>query len=193
MEIEAKVRLKHPSRLQARLRSVGAKYIGRAFERNWLYDHPDRLLARADKLLRLREDRRVSLTFKGPRAQSEYKKREEMEIEFPSVSSARSFLESVGMTKWFYYEKVRETWTLDSSEIVIDELPYLGFFAEVEAATEDEIDKAVKKLKLPREFVTSTYVELLVGLSKNNLERHVLEFKFPQQPQFSLPDEAGPA
>ncbi|MBI4832523.1 MAG: CYTH domain-containing protein, partial [Candidatus Lindowbacteria bacterium] len=62
MEIEAKVRLKNPSKLRASLKSAGATFVGRTLEKNWLYDHPEGTLGRADKLLRLREDRRVLLT-----------------------------------------------------------------------------------------------------------------------------------
>jgi predicted adenylyl cyclase CyaB len=181
VEIEAKVKVKDPPRLRARLQSTGAVFFGRMLERNWLYDHPERLLARADKLLRLRQDRRVSLTFKGPRERSKYKKREEIEMEFPDYPSVHSFLESVGMVKWFYYEKFRETWKLASSEIVLDELPHLGFFAEVEAPTETEIDEVIKRLKLPRDYINRTYVEMLTELSNNRGEKRVLEFRFPPQ------------
>ena len=185
MEIEAKVKLKNPSRLRSRLQSNGAVFVGRTLERNWLYDHPDRPLMRADKLLRLREDRRVSLTFKGPRERSEYKKREEIEIEFPDASGVRSFLESVGMIKWFYYEKIRETWELESSEILLDELPHLGCFVEVEAPTEKEIDGVIKKLKLPRDYINCSYVDLLIESSKGRRER-MPEFKFPPQHESAL-------
>jgi adenylate cyclase class 2 len=166
MEIEVKVKLKSPSRLRSLLKSAGATFKGRALEKNWLYDYPDRTLSRTDRLLRVREDRRVRLTFKGPRLESEYKEREEIEFEFPDISSAGSLLHSIGFVKWFYYEKVRETWELDRCKITIDELPELGLFAEIEGPSREEIAATVKKLKLPRRYVAETYVELLQEYSQ---------------------------
>lgn len=185
MEIEAKVRLKNPVALRAALTSAGATFEGRVLERNWLYDHPERSLAAADKLLRLRESRRVSLTFKGPRHESEYKKREELEIEFPDASSAASLLKAVGFVMWFYYEKMRETWKLGAAEVVLDELPHLGLFVEIEAPTEAEIEEVVRKLKLPHDYITSTYVEMLDELAPQPGKR-VREFKFPSGHESAL-------
>lgn len=181
MEIEAKVKLKDYSHLRKRLRSAGGLYQGRVFERNWLFDHPERLLARADKLLRLREqENRVFLTYKGPREKSKYKKREELEMEFPSSRAGRALLEAVGFVKWFYYEKFRETWRLGACEVVLDELPLLGLFAEIEAPTDRDVEEAVKRLKLTRDYIASTYVELLNEHSKGADERK-LEFSFPAE------------
>ena len=185
MEIEAKVKLKNPSKVRASLNSAGATCKGRVLEKNWLYDHPERTLTKVDKLLRIREDQRVTLAFKGPRQQSEYKKREELEIEFPGASAVRSLLESIGFVTWFYYEKIRETWKLDQSEIVLDELPHLGLFVEVEAPNEGGVDEIIKKLKLPRDYISTTYVEMLREFA-NRSNMSVQEFKFQPQHEFVL-------
>lgn len=185
MEIEAKVKLKNPSKVRASLKSARATCEGRVLEKNWLYDHPERTLARIDKLLRIREDQRVTLAFKGPRQQSEYKKREELEIEFPTAMSARALLESIGFVRWFYYEKIRETWKLGLSEIVLDELPHLGLFVEVEAPNEGGVDEIVKKLKLPHDYISTTYVELLREFAAR-LKMNIHEFKFPPEHEFAL-------
>ncbi|RJP70760.1 MAG: class IV adenylate cyclase [Candidatus Abyssobacteria bacterium SURF_17] len=180
MEIEAKVRPKNLSKLRSSLKSAGAVFKGRGLEKNWLFDHPEQALAATDKLLRLREDIRVSLTFKGPRQNSQFKKREEIEIEFPDTSSARSLLEAVGFIHWFYYEKFRETWKLGSATIVVDELPQLGVFVEVEAETDAEVEAVVRKLKLPRKYISSTYVELLVESAKQT-QKYTGAFRFPPE------------
>jgi len=178
MEIEAKIKLKSPSRLRALLRSADAENKSEAtLEKNWLYDYPDRTLARAGKLLRLRQDSRVLLTFKGPRQESEYKKREEVEFKFPELLQTRSLLESIGFIKWFYYEKYRETWKLGNCEVVLDELPDLGLYVEVEGPTNEEIETIIKRLKLPRRYITDTYIELLQERSRQS-ETHRLDFMF---------------
>jgi len=188
MEIETKIRLKNPSKLRASLKSMGALFEGRALEKNWLYDYPGRQLARADKLFRLREDKRVLITYKGPRQDSEYKEREEIEFQFADVSSAAALFENMGFMRWFYYEKIRETWKLGNCEIVIDELPKLGVFVEIEAPTRTEIEDAVKKLKLPRKYISETYVDLLQEHAPNgkNIRN---EFKFPEHHEFILAND----
>ena len=190
MEIEAKIKLKEPARLREVLKSVGATFEGRVLEKNWLFDHPERTLMKNDKLLRVREERKVLLTFKGPRRTSEYKMREELQVEFPDSSSARSLLESIGFHQWFYYEKVRETWRLDSTEIVLDELPALGLFVEIEGPSDKDIEAVRKRLKLSRDYISSSYVELLQNLVKDSSPGKSL-FQFPQDYQSVLAASGG--
>lgn len=189
MEIEAKIKLKNPSRLRALLRSAEAQNESDVtLERNWLFDYPDRTLAHADKLLRLRQDSRVRLTFKGPLQQSEYKEREEIEFEFPELPKARSLLQAIGFIKWFYYEKYRETWRLGNCEVMIDELPELGLYVEVEGPSREEIADVIKRLKLPRHFITDTYVGLLQKHSRQS-DVHIQDFRFPPQYRSALKEK----
>ena len=188
MEIEAKIKLKNHLQLRSSLKSAGATFVKRALEKNWLYDHPDRNLARADKLLRLREDGRVYFTFKGPRQKSEYKEREEIEFDFPDASTARSLCENIGFSRWFYYEKLRETWKLDNCEVVIDELPELGTFTEIEGPSKPEIEDAIKKLNLPHKYIPTTYVEMLQNHAAET-NRNAHEFSFSPNHEFVLTDD----
>lgn len=185
MEIEAKIKLKDLRKLHASLKSAGAIFDGCSFERNWLFDHPEQTLAKQDKLLRVRQDRKASLTFKGPRHPSEYKKRGELELEFPDASSASSLLRAVGFDEWFYYEKIREVWRLDNSEIDVDELPGLGLFVEVEGPSDEDIEAVRKRLKLPRDYINISYVELLRESVKSQL-KGTFQFRFPENYQPAL-------
>jgi predicted adenylyl cyclase CyaB len=186
MEIEAKIKLKSPSRLRALLKSAEAERQGLVLERNWLYDYPDRSLVRSDRALRLRQDQRVILTFKGPRdEESIYKSREEREFEFPELPRAHSLLESLGFASCFYYEKYRESWKLEACEVVLDELPTLGLYVEIEGSNDEDVAKTVKRLKLPRKYITQTYVELLQEHSGAHQTRN-LEFRFPPDHQSIL-------
>jgi len=128
------------------------------------------------------------MTFKGPRENSDFKKREEMEIEFPDLPKARSLLDAVGFIVWFYFEKYRETWKLDPCEVVLDELPILGLYVEIEGPNEEEITKVVKRLKLPRHFISDTYVELLSDYSKKSAS-NVADFVFPSDYEAILKQE----
>ena len=188
MEIEAKIKLKSPSRLRALLNSAEAECKGIILEKNWLYDYPDRALTKGDKMLRIRQDKRIRMTFKGPRGDSEYKSREEVEVEFPELGGASSFIESIGFVKWFYYERYRETWELDRCEIVLDELPFLGLYVEIEGSEEQDVTSAIKRLKLPRRYTSDTYIELLLEHSGGNIAR-AHEFKFPSEHEPLLTQE----
>jgi adenylate cyclase class 2 len=188
MEIEAKLKLKSPSRLRSLLKSADAICSGLVLEKNWLYDYPDHALGKTDKLLRLRQDERVFMTFKGPREESEFKKREEMEIEFPDLPKAQSLLEAVGFCVRFYFEKYRESWMLDPCEVSLDEIPMLGLYVEIEGPNEEEIAKAVKRLKLPRNYIADSYVELLKEHAKKSASNAV-DFIFPSDHKSILKQE----
>lgn len=186
MEIEAKLRLKNPAKIRSRLKSLNADCAGSVLEKNWLFDHRERILAREDRLLRVRESGRVYLTYKGPRLQTRYKEREEIEIEFPNAAAGCALLRSVGFVRWFYYEKMRETWRLGSCEIVLDELPELGIFIEIEGPSAEEIDATIKKLKLSRrDRLQSTYVELFDEHTKQK-DGDRNEFSFAPDHKYSL-------
>lgn len=188
MEIEAKIKLKSPSRLRSLLRSAGAQCEGLVLENNWLYDYPDRTLARSGKLLRLRKDQGIRVTLKGPREDSDYKKREEVEFEFPELSKAKALLEAIGFIRWFRYDKYRETWKLDTCEVVLDELPQLGLYVEIEGPSEEEIAAIIKRLKLPRRYITDTYVELFQEHSKGS-QIPSQDFRFPLEYESVLKQE----
>ena len=190
METEAKIKLKSPSRLRALLRSAEAERHDLTLEKNWLYDYPDRSLVKSDKALRLRQDQRVLLTFKGPRDEgSTYKSREEREFEFPELPKAQSLLESLGFASYFYYEKYRESWKLEACEVMLDELPTIGLYVEIEGPNDEEIAKAVKRLKLPRKYIKQTYVELLHEHS-GTTHIHSPSFRFPPEHQSVLEHDA---
>ena len=168
MEIEAKIKLKSPSRLRALLKSAEAECEGLTLEKNWLYDYPDRSLLRTDKLLRLRQDQSVRVTFKGPRdEESDLKSRQEIEFELPELPKAQSLIESLGFDTWFYYEKYRETFMLDPTHIMFDELPF-GYFVEIESNSLEMVEQATTILGLDWERrIKQSYMELFDVLAQD--------------------------
>jgi predicted adenylyl cyclase CyaB len=108
-----------------------------------------------------------------------------LELEFPDASSASALLRAVGFEEWFYYEKIREIWRLDNSEIDVDELPELGLFVEVEGSSDKDIEAVRKRLKLPRDYINISYVELLQESIKGS-SKGALQFRFPENYQPAL-------
>lgn len=148
-ETEAKFYLTNLPALEMRLKSLRAVCrTPRVHEYNVRFDTPDNSLTKALKVLRLRKDGGVWLTFKGPgRMQEGVSVREEIEFSAGDFDAAYAFFEAIGYQPSFIYEKYRTTYTWRDSEIVLDETP-LGNFAEIEAQSGSIIEDVAGKLSL---------------------------------------------
>lgn len=135
MEVEVKFMLRDFDPLRRRLADVGAEVVApRVFERNVRFDTAAETLLARQQLLRLRQDTRVRLTFKGPAAEdtaSEAKVREEIELEVADFDRMSAVLQRLGFLPVQAYEKYRETYQWRGVEIVLDEMPF-GRFIELE-------------------------------------------------------------
>src|ERR1700722_7111130 len=87
LEIEAKMQVTDLAVVRARLKSAGAKFVGKRQETNIFFDTPDANLRASDKGLRLRGNRGLKtghteyvVTFKGPRRPGKLKSRPEIEF-----------------------------------------------------------------------------------------------------------------
>ena len=135
LEVEVKFMLRDLDAFRRRLADVGAEIVApRVFERNVRFDTADAALLARQQLLRLRQDTRVRLTFKGPVAEdvvSEAKVREEIELEVGDFDRMSAVLQRLGFLPVQIYEKYRETYQWRDVEIVLDEMPF-GNFIELE-------------------------------------------------------------
>ena len=168
-EIEAKFRLSDPVLLRERLRTLDAVWSGRVFETNRIFDTPDRRLRNADCGLRVRQWRSLdtdgragsTLTFKGPREAGDLKSREEIETPVTDGAATVTILQRVGFEVVVIYEKRRETWRLGECEVTIDELPRLGWYAEIEGPDPAGVQSARTELGLAdTPLVHESYVHL---------------------------------
>lgn len=140
LEVEVKFMLRDLAPIRGRLVDMGAEIIApRVFERNVRFDTADEALLARQQLLRLRQDTRVRLTFKGPAAEdvvSEAKVREEIELEVGHFDRMSAVLQRLGFFPIQAYEKYRETYQWRGVEIVLDEVPF-GDFIELEGGEAD--------------------------------------------------------
>jgi len=138
IEIEKKYRLtpEQARTLAQRLDEIGAERSGSAFEVNALYSNSALDLEGA--ILRLRRiGNRAILTFKKRfSSPSPIKRQLEEETEVEDGDVMARILDRLGFKPSLIYEKRRETWKHQSTEIAIDELPF-GWFMEIEG---DEAD-----------------------------------------------------
>jgi len=148
-EAEIKFMVSDLAAMAKRLEIAGARLQqSRTHELNLRFDTPTKKLTSAFQVLRLRQDKKVHLTYKGPAdLTSEVSVRPEIEFEVESLPSARRFLEALGYQVVITYEKYRTTYLLDQSEIVLDEMPY-GNFIEIESPDSETIRVTADRLGL---------------------------------------------
>lgn len=155
-EIEIKFKIAESILIRKKLKSKGAKFIGKTFERTLKFDTPANNLYKNGKFLRLRTGFKNVITFKRKLKSKNFKEREEIELEIPDPEKMEIILKNLGFTKKLIMEKYREKWQWGSAEIVIDKLPF-GNFIEIEG-NKKEIKKAVKILGLNfGDRITDTY------------------------------------
>ena len=175
-EIEAKVRIADPAAFRRRMAERSESGGETVFEDNRLFDDAAGTLRRRGAALRIREERpvaggeplRATLTYKGPRAESELKRREEIEIEVQAAGPLALVFEAMGLRETFRYQKRRSVWRVGECEIALDELPYLGWFVEIEGPTERAVRAGLEALGLAdAELLSADYIHLLTERLKS--------------------------
>lgn len=165
-ELEVKFYVCSLPEVESRLQTLGAHLEAqRVFEVNLRFDTPDGRLGRASQVVRLRQDSRARLTYKGPSSNSDGAKlRTEIEFEVSDFQAAQAFIEALGYPVAMAYEKYRTTYALEETEVVLDELPY-GSFVEIEGPDAETIRRVAEKLGLAwARSASDSYVALFYGL-----------------------------
>jgi adenylate cyclase, class 2 len=149
-ETEAKFYVKKLRKIELRLQHMEAQLIQpRTHEANLRFDNINNDLRKTYRVLRLRQDEKAHLTFKGPSVEKEggILSRREIEFVVEDYESAKHFLEALGFEAVVFYEKFRTTYELNNIHIMLDELPY-GEFVEIEGQNVDTIHKTASLLGL---------------------------------------------
>ena len=146
IEIEKKYRLtkKQRDEIRERLPKLGAKEQGVRFEENTIYSgealNPERAVLRLRRI-----GKRAILTYKERfPSRSGIKHQQEDETRVDDPDAMELILDSLGFTPALVYEKRREIWQLEKTEVVLDELSF-GLFMEIEG-TEQGIRELEGKL-----------------------------------------------
>jgi len=170
-EIEAKFRVADPAAFRRRLVAHGRTAGETVFEVNRLFDDADESLRRAGSAVRVREEFREAdgspvrtlLTYKGPPAESRMKRRPEAEVAVEAAEPLVEILTAIGLSETFRYEKRRTPFHGGACEVVRDELPHLGHFAEIEGESEEAVLAELADLGLSdTSIIRRGYVSLLI-------------------------------
>jgi adenylate cyclase class 2 len=149
LEIEVKFFLEHPEPVRDRIVGMGAHPLGKCFETNIRFDDEAGRFGKKNALLRLRKDRKATLTYKSPQAEHdpEFKVLKEIEVEVSDFRSMHMLLESIGFRPEQIYEKWRESFLLAETKLCIDKMPF-GTFLEIEGER-SEIRKLADEIGFP--------------------------------------------
>jgi adenylate cyclase class 2 len=138
LEIEVKFYLENVEPVREKLLAAGAKSSGRIFESNICFDDAQDSLKAKQSLLRLRKDKKVTLTHKSKpvAGETEFKVLKELEVEVSNFDKMLSILETLGYHRTLVYEKYRETLSIGNTKLCIDSMPF-GDFIEIEGGKAD--------------------------------------------------------
>lgn len=180
VETEVKIKIEDPNVIREKIIDLGLTSSGKVIEKNIMYDTPEKSLKKQGKHLRIRDDGTIKITFKGPVKEHDYLKiRDEPEIIISDKKNAEDILIGLGFIPQFVYEKERETFKLKdgNGEVVIDKLPFLGYFIEIESS-ESIIEKLIVGLGLKKEdAIKKGYIHLFMEYKKeNNLDTENMTF-----------------
>lgn len=170
-EREIKLYIQDLEALANRLRVCGADLTReRMLERNLRLDTKDHSLKASGRLLRIREDDRVRITYKDNAEMDEgVVTRTELEFIADDFAIANKLFEALGYQVVVIYEKYRREYRLGDVKVMLDELPY-GNFIEIEAQNKTLIDGVGQMLGLDRTRGIGTNYLGLLEVVKQNLD-----------------------
>jgi len=180
LETEVKFNLSNPQAYLSRVIALGGKMVQpRMHERNIRFDLADHSLSAAGRVLRLRQDAEVHLTYKDSgRLVDGVLTRREIEFKADDFETAKRFLEALDYQQYASYEKYRQSYELADLLITLDELPY-GTFTEIEGEPASMIQVLAGKLGLDwSKRINMSYLVLFEIMKKNlGLEGSALTFE----------------
>jgi len=170
-EREIKLYIQDLEALAIRLRVCGADLTReRMLERNLRLDTKDHSLKSSGRLLRIRKDDRVRITYKDNAEMDEgVVTRTELEFIADDFAIAKKLFEALGYQVVVIYEKYRCEYRLGDVKVMLDELPY-GNFIEIEAQNKALIDGVGQMLGLDRTRGIGTNYLGLLEVVKQNLD-----------------------
>ena len=153
IEIEAKLKIDSLPEVERKLAELGADFQAEQLQTDLLFDDANATLITADRCLRLRRQsvagsERFFLAYKGAKEQSNFKKRQEIEIEIIEAESTQKLLSALGYEKVLVVEKKRRLWQLGRCTVALDQLLLLGDFVEIEGPNNEEIADVQQSLGL---------------------------------------------
>ena len=167
VEIEAKLKVDSLPDVERKLKELGADFVAEQSQRDIQFDDVDGSLIPSDRCLRLRsqsvgENRRFFLTYKGAKEKSDFKKRQEIEIEIDNAEMMQNLLLALGYQKVLVVEKKRRLFRFGHCDVALDQVTSLGSFVEIEGSDDKTIANVQKRLGLSHfHSIAKSYPQLI--------------------------------
>ena len=182
IEIETKFKVQFPKELRKKLKYIGTKFVSRKLEQDIYYKASEFNPALSVVRLRLAGD---CCIFTIKRAgnngkSSKYKIRDEAEVKISNAKVFQKKLKTLNFKQSFKKEKIRETYRCKGAKVLIDKLPHIGFYVEIEGP-KIAIKKIVKLLGLDIEkAIPHTYVQIF-NKYKRKMKKPNLDLVFKRK------------
>lgn len=178
-EREIKFYIQNLETIAERLRLSGGDLVQpRVLESNFRLDTSDRRLQQTGRLLRLREDDQVRVTYKdNAKFEDGVITRTEIEFTADNMDAVQKLFEALGYKPVVVYEKYRRTYQLGDVKVMLDELPF-GDFIEIEASNNILIEGMAQMLGLNWSRGISTNYLGLWAIAKENAGLDVTDLTF---------------
>lgn len=146
-EIEIKILEIDQQGIRNKLLALGAEKTFEGEVHALVFDFPDQRLHNQGSFLRVRKiGDKTELCFKGKKEKSQFKVREEIETVTDAFGNTISIIENLGLKKIKESKKMRESYQLGKIRFELDTFENIPTLLEIEAPTETEVQKYVKKL-----------------------------------------------
>lgn len=177
-EIEFKFSVKNFSRVKRILRANKVRLIQkRTLEKNYRFDTPDKTMRRTKSCLRVRVSKNNEFAYKRVISRSKTKKEEELQARISDPEMMKTILKELGYEVDWIYEKYREIWRYNDTDVCLDELP-MGKYVEIEGKEADIIRVALELGFSPKNAIVRGYSHLFrEHLEKTGGEWKDLKFK----------------
>ena len=197
LEIEVKFYVEDLEKIRQIIINSGAEKSKKHFELNICFEDSENSLIKKSSLLRLRKDSKNRLTFKlkpddhddnNNNNNTQFKIMKELEVEVSSFSLMKQILEYLGFHEKQIYEKYREIFILQNTQICLDTMPF-GNFIEIEGSKEKIIELSSKFGLKWEKRILNNYLEMFEYLkNKLSLSFNDLSFKNFKSVNLDLPD-----
>ncbi len=176
--------------MESKLAFLGKVIAPRVLEINLRLDTPNLDLSSSGRLLRLRQDRRARVTYKGMGSEEGGARlRQELEFTVSDFATALKLFEALGYQVHLMYEKYRSTYQMGVVEVALDEMP-TGEFLEIEGPDGESIHKAAEQLGLDWEARILDSYTVLFERTRANLGFYFRDLSFENFKGVTVPPQA---
>ena len=168
VEIEAKLKVGSHKSVEQNLPKLGARFLATLRQTDYYFDDSKSTFTRQDKCLRIRKQthrnkNKYFLAYKGPKQKSNFKKRQELEIEVKDFIKTKTILEVLGYRQAIVVEKTRRLWKINSCHVALDKVKRLGNYVEIEGPDNKKIEILKNLLGLEKIIhIKQSYADLLL-------------------------------